>query len=237
MGPLLLYHAFLTFFSFFVAFLFANVLSSLARFRSHNISLHLKDSASFDAILKSIASRLWGSIQKTSRNSFILWAESNLDHYVIGCSTFLAPEEWTLARLRDERDAYHSSANTESLTFTSHFSTNCFAKSTPTVLSLLVSSSDPGVSKFYSNMRPNDGLAFALLALLSNHATLGLAQYVTTVTISINDNPFCTPVSGVGVSGSGVGGTGGAGSASGGGAGISNGSNNGTSSIPKGRQD
>ena len=61
-------------------------------------------------------------------------------------------------------------------------------------------------------MRLWDRLALALIIFMSNDATLTLGQYVTTVTVSINDNPFCTPVSGMGVSG-GSGSEGGAGSA------------------------
>lgn len=64
-------------------------------------------------------------------------------------------------------------------------------------------------------MKSWDGLTLAILALLSDNAMLVLAQYVTTVTISINDNPFCTPMSGItygnisaipGTTGGGVGG-------------------------------
>ena len=52
------------------------------------------------------------------------------------------------------------------------------------------------------------GLALALLTVLSNNAVLILAELVTTVTVSVNSNPFCTIVNGVGdfgTSGSGVG--------------------------------
>lgn len=61
-------------------------------------------------------------------------------------------------------------------------------------------------------------LAFTLLALLSNDATLTVAQYVTTVTVSINTNPLCTLVSGIEDSGGNAGGFSGAGSFSGSGA-------------------
>lgn len=67
-------------------------------------------------------------------------------------------------------------------------------------------------------MRCWDGLALALLTLLSNVAPLAVAQYVTTVTVSINDNPFCTPVSRIGAFGGSAGDVGGVGSASGSGA-------------------
>ena len=50
-------------------------------------------------------------------------------------------------------------------------------------------------------MKSWNGLTLAILALLSDNATLVLAQYVTTVTISINANPFCTPMSGIGAYG------------------------------------
>ena len=72
-------------------------------------------------------------------------------------------------------------------------------------------------------MRCWDGLALALLTLLSNVAPLTVAQYVTTVTVSINDNPFCTPVSRIGAFGGSAGDVGGAGSASGSGAAGTNG--------------
>ena len=64
-------------------------------------------------------------------------------------------------------------------------------------------------------MKRWDGLTLSILALLSNKATLILAQYVTTVTVSINDNPFCTPVSGIGALGGSAGGASGANNASG----------------------
>ena len=89
-------------------------------------------------------------------------------------------------------------------------------------------------------MRSWNGLALALLTLWSNDATLTFAQYVTTVTEYVNDNPFCTPVNriaapggsaGVGANGGGAGSSG-SGSASGG----LNGSSNGTSSATNGRQ-
>ena len=73
-----------------------------------------------------------------------------------------------------------------------------------------------------AKMRSRDGLAVAILTFLSHDAPLTLAQYVTTVTVSINDNPLCTPVSGIGLSG-GSGGAGGAGIAPGLGASGSNG--------------
>ena len=50
-------------------------------------------------------------------------------------------------------------------------------------------------------MKPRDGLALAILTFLSHDASLTLARYVTTVTVSINDNPLCTPVGGIGLSG------------------------------------
>lgn len=50
-------------------------------------------------------------------------------------------------------------------------------------------------------MKSWDGLTIATLALLSDKATRVFAQYVTTVTISINGNPFCTPMSGIGTYG------------------------------------
>ena len=71
-------------------------------------------------------------------------------------------------------------------------------------------------------MKPRDGLALAILTFLSHDAPLALAQYVTTVTVSINDNPLCTPVSGTGLLG-GSGGANGAGVAPGLGAPGSNG--------------
>ena len=101
-------------------------------------------------------------------------------------------------------------------------------------------------------MKSWNGLALALLTLWSNNVTLTFAQYVITVTEYVNDNPFCTPVSSIGVSGAsaGVGSAGsascsGASGANGGGAGNPgsgsasgslNGSSNGTSSANNGRQ-
>ena len=91
-----------------------------------------------------------------------------------------------------------------------------------------------------AKMRSWNGLALFLLTLGSNDATLTFAQYVTTVTEYVNDNPFCTPVNkiaapggsaGVGANGGGAGSSG-SGSASGG----LNGSSNGTSSATNGRQ-
>lgn len=76
-------------------------------------------------------------------------------------------------------------------------------------------------------MKSRNGFALAILTFLSHDAPLTLAQYVTTVTVSINDNPLCTPVSGIGLSG-GSKGAGGAGIASGLGA---SGSNDGGSEI------
>ena len=67
------------------------------------------------------------------------------------------------------------------------------------------------------------GLALALLTLLSNDSTRTLAQYVTTVTVSINTDPFCTSLSGLQVSGNSAGNASGSGASgmSGGGAGGS----------------
>ena len=56
-------------------------------------------------------------------------------------------------------------------------------------------------------MRFRDGFVLALLALLGNDATIALAQYVATVTVSVNDNPFCTSVGNIGASGGNSGGT------------------------------
>lgn len=102
-------------------------------------------------------------------------------------------------------------------------------------------------------MKSRDGLAFALLAFLSNDATLTFAQYVTTVTVSINTNPFCTFVNGIGAPGSGASGSGvsgfgnssygtsgtngggAGGSGSGSGYGGSNGTSNGTGSATNAR--
>lgn len=108
------------------------------------------------------------------------------------------------------------------------------------------------VSHTSAKMKSWNGLALALLTLWSNNATLTFAQYVVTVTEYVNDNPFCTPVSSIGVSGgsAGVSSTGsasgsGAPGANGGGAGNPgsgpasgslNGSSNGTSSATNGRQ-
>ena len=76
-------------------------------------------------------------------------------------------------------------------------------------------------------MKPRDGLALAILTFLSHDAPLTLAQDVTTVTVSINDNPLCTPAGGIGLSsGSGV--AGGAGIAPGLGASGSNGGSSGS---------
>ena len=50
-------------------------------------------------------------------------------------------------------------------------------------------------------MKSRNGVALAILTFLSHDAPLTLAQYVTTVTVSINDNPLCTPVGGIGLSG------------------------------------
>ena len=78
-------------------------------------------------------------------------------------------------------------------------------------------------------MKSRDGLALALaiLTFLSHDAPLTLAQYVTTVTVSINDNPLCTPGSDIGLSG-GSGGAEGAGIAPGLGASGSNGGSSGS---------
>lgn len=67
------------------------------------------------------------------------------------------------------------------------------------------------------------GPAIALLSLLSSFVPVAVTQYVTTVTVSINDNPLCTPVSRVGVPGGSAGDVGGAGSASSPGAAGTNG--------------
>lgn len=92
-------------------------------------------------------------------------------------------------------------------------------------------------SLLFSDMKSWGGLLFALLVMLSNDAKLILAQYVTTVTVSINDNPFCTGIGAFGgnfsasptssISGPGISGT-----YSGiSGLGSSNGSSSGTSST------
>ena len=65
-----------------------------------------------------------------------------------------------------------------------------------------------------------NGLALALWILLSTDATLTLAQYVMTVTISINDNPLCTPVSGIKGSGGSAGNASGSGASGTNGAGV-----------------
>ncbi|KAF6227481.1 hypothetical protein HO133_008925 [Letharia lupina] len=83
-------------------------------------------------------------------------------------------------------------------------------------------------------MKSRDGLALALLALLSNDTTLTLAQYVTTVTVSINTDPFCTGIGAFGGSAAGAGntsGSGAGGSGFGSGSGASIGSGNGTGSA------
>lgn len=81
----------------------------------------------------------------------------------------------------------------------------------------LATSSAPDLwaSTASAKMRCWDGLALALLTLSSSFAPLTVAQYVTTITVSINDNPFCTAVSHMGASGISAGDVGGAGSASG----------------------
>ena len=66
------------------------------------------------------------------------------------------------------------------------------------------------------SMKSRNGLALVFLTFLSNHTTLTFAQYVTTVTEYINDNPFCTPANRIeasrssagGVTGSGTSGSG-----------------------------
>ena len=73
-------------------------------------------------------------------------------------------------------------------------------------------------------MRSRDGLIFPLLTFLSNTNNLTSAQYVVTVTVSVNDNPFCTPLGGVGASGVGLGNSGGVGIAPGSGSSGINGS-------------
>lgn len=73
--------------------------------------------------------------------------------------------------------------------------------------------------------------AIILLALLSHDPTLAIAQYVTTVTVSVNTNPFCTLWSGIGISGGGSGGFGGAGSAPGSGVSGTNGTGAGGSGL------
>ena len=96
-------------------------------------------------------------------------------------------------------------------------------------------------------MKSRDGLALAILTFLSHDVPLTLAQYVTTVTVSINDNPLCTPLSGIGISGgagiatiapglgaSGSNDGGGESSGSGAGFGASNGSASDTSSANNG---
>ena len=99
-------------------------------------------------------------------------------------------------------------------------------------------------------MKSRDGLALAILSFLGHDAPLTTAQYVTTVTVSVNDNPLCTPVSRIGLSGgsegaggagiapglgaSGSGGGGGDNSGSGVGFGASNGSTSDTSSATNG---
>lgn len=77
-----------------------------------------------------------------------------------------------------------------------------------------------------STMKFRKGFALTFLALLSNDATRIFAQYVTTVTIYVNDNPFCTSVSSIGAPGGGAGSAGAAGGTSGSGAsgGITSGS-------------
>ena len=47
-------------------------------------------------------------------------------------------------------------------------------------------------------MKTLNGFSIAVLALLSNKATLTLAQYVTTVTVSINNNGVCPMETGIG---------------------------------------
>lgn len=64
-------------------------------------------------------------------------------------------------------------------------------------------------------MKAWDGLSVAILALLSNKATLILAQYVTTVTVSINNNDFCPLETGLVASSGSTGGASVASSASG----------------------
>ena len=91
------------------------------------------------------------------------------------------------------------------------------------------SASDHWVSTASAKMKSRNGFALAILIFLSHDAPLTLAQYVTTVTVSINDNPLCTPVTGIGLSGGSEGaGGGGDGIASGFGA---SGSNDGGSEI------
>ena len=73
-------------------------------------------------------------------------------------------------------------------------------------------------------MKSRIGLTLALLTLWSNYTTLILAQYVTTVTVSINDNPFCTPINRIGALGGSPGGAGAGSSTPGSGASGMNGS-------------
>lgn len=82
-------------------------------------------------------------------------------------------------------------------------------------------------------MKFGNELVITLLTLLSNDVTRTFAQYVTTITVSINTDPFCTSLSGLGVPGTSGGGAGG--SVFGPVSGVLNGSASGTGSSTNGR--
>ncbi len=81
-------------------------------------------------------------------------------------------------------------------------------------------------------MKFGNELVITLLTLLSNDVTR-TSQYVTTITVSINTDPFCTSLSGLGVPGTSGGGAGG--SVFGPVSGVLNGSASGTGSSTNGR--